>query len=256
LLLLNQEMKSTMKKILMTLAGAVVTCVTALGQTDSFTFDVNQTIPDGSPVGLTLTTNLSGLDGAISSLTVSLDIEGGYNGDLYAYLAGPGSGFAVLLNRVGVGGDDSFGYADSGFDVEFSDDAPENVHFYQNTDYSLSGGQLTGTWQPDGRNIDPESLPNNFDLASATALLSSFNGMNANGTWTLFLTDLSGGGQSTVVNWGLNITMLAVPEPPASAIAFCGGIFLMAVVLYRRKLERRAVAGRNELMPDAGRRSY
>lgn len=249
-----------MKKILTTLAGIVIASITTLGQTNTtdFTFDANQVIPDGNPAGLMLATNLSGLNGAISSVTVSLDVEGGYNGDLYAYLAGPGSGFAVLLNRAGVGSGDSFGYADSGFDIELSDSAPDNIHFYQNTDYSLNGGQLTGTWQPDGRNIDPESSPNNFDLASATTLLSSFNGMNANGTWTFFLADLSSGGQSTVVNWGLNITTIAVPEPSASAIVFCGGIFFMAVVLYRWKFERKTVrvANRNGLTSDTGRRSY
>ena len=62
-------------------------------------------MPDGTPLGLTLATNLTvGVVGAsmISEVTVGVDLSGGYNGDLYASLAGTNGGFAVLLNRVGV----------------------------------------------------------------------------------------------------------------------------------------------------------
>lgn len=231
-----------MNKILAALSGIMITGMAVLGQanTTNFTFDVNQSIPDGNPTGLTLTTNLAGFSGAISSLTVSLDITGGYNGDLYAYLAGPDGGFAVLLNRVGVGSDDLFGYADSGFNITLDDSALNNIHFYQNDGYTLSDGQLTGTWQPDGRNIDPESSLGNFDSAPATSSLFSFNGTDANGTWTLFLADLSSGNQSTIVDWGLGVTTIAVPEPSTFAIIFCGG-FLFAIVTYRKTYRRKII---------------
>jgi subtilisin-like proprotein convertase family protein len=191
----------------------------------NFMFPANVAVPDGNVSGLALTTGLTGLDGTISSLTVSLDISGGYNGDLYAYLAGPNGGFAVLLNRVGVTSGNAFGYSDMGLNVTFDDsDGYNNIHFYQNLSYDLNGGgQLTGTWSSDGRKIDPLSAPSLFDTTQSTSLLDSFDGTDPNGTWTLFLADLSSGGQSTVVTWGLNIK--AVPEPSACALLAIG-IFL------------------------------
>lgn len=188
----------------------------------NFTFPANVAVPDGNVSGLALTTGLMGLDGTITSLTVSLDISGGYNGDLYAYLAGPNGGFAVLLNRVGVTSGNAFGYSEMGLNVTFADSGGyNNIHFYQNLSYDLNGGgQLTGTWSSDGRNIDPLSAPSLFDTTQSTSLLDSFDGTDPNGTWTLFLADLSSGGQSTVVTWGLNIE--ALPEPSACALLAVG----------------------------------
>jgi len=93
------------------------------------------------------------------------------------------------------------------------------------------GGQLTGTWATDGRAIDPLSDPAVFDTTPPTSLLGSFNQTDPNGTWTLFLADLSGGGQSTVVNWGLSIQ--TVPEPSA------GALLGMGILLVLRKWSRR-----------------
>jgi len=214
-------------------AVLTLSCGVALaGDTGQLTFDAgSQTVPDANPLGLTLSTNLGGISGNISSLTVSLDISGGYNGDLYAYLSGPDGGFAVLLNRVGESGSSAFGYDDTGFEVTFDDSAANgDIHLYQEAaGYSLNGsGQLTGTWAPDGEDIDPASSPSSF-TGGGGADLSSFDGSGADGTWTLFLADLSGGGQSTVVSWGLDIT--TVPEPSALALLGLGA----AALLIRRR---------------------
>jgi subtilisin-like proprotein convertase family protein len=197
---------------------------------------VNTAIPDGNPIGLTSSTNISGLYSlsTISSVTVTLDIAGGFNGDFYAYLAGPGGGFAVLLNRTGITSGNSFGYSDPGFDVTFDDSAANNIHLYQNDSPSYNGsGQLIGTWQPDGRNIDPQSSPSTFDSTSPTADLSSFNGADPNGTWTLFVADLSSGGQGTLVSWGL--TVVTVPEPQTWVLV-AGGVGLLLAFNRRRKV--------------------
>ena len=42
-------------------------------------------------------------------------------------------------------------------------------------------------------------------------MLNLLNGMDGNGLWTLYMADLSPLGESTLVSWGLEITM--VPEP-------------------------------------------
>jgi subtilisin-like proprotein convertase family protein len=217
-------------KILGVVTAMAWGCVTGMAQTSetNFTFSVNQAVPQNSVFGLTLATNLTVLGGSISSVTVGLDISGGFNGDLYAYLAGPTGGFAVLLNRVGVGGGNLFGYSDSGLNVTFSDSATSSIHYYQNVSgYDISSG--TALWQPDGENIDPNSPAANF-TGVQTAMLSSFVGIDPNGTWTLFLANLSSGGESAVVNWSLNI--VTVPEPGTLALMAAGAASLL---LFKRR---------------------
>ena len=198
----------------------------------TFRFPANVAVPDGNVNGLALVTNLTGLNGIITNLTLSLDIRGGYNGDLYAYLRGPNGGFAVLLNRTGVTAGNAFGYSDTGFNVTFDDSANNNdVHFYQSFTYNLNGGdQLTGNWSSDGRAIDPFPVRRSMTQPSRRRYLTSFDGTDPNGIWTFFLADLSNGGQSTIVNWGLNIT--TVPEPATYALLGIG----LALFRARRRL--------------------
>jgi len=203
-----------------------------------YNFTENQAIPAGNPVGLSFSTNLTGMSFggsmSISNVTVSLDISGGFNGNLYAYLVGPDGAFAVLLNRVGVSSGNAFGYANSGFNITLNDLVNSgNVHSYQNDSPSYNGsGQLTGTWAADGKNIDPNSSPSAFDSALDTAGLLNLAGGNPDGLWTLFVADLASGPPSTIVSWGLDIT--TVPEPPALALAGLGGMAALVVCFRRR----------------------
>src|SRR5206468_6205253 len=113
-------------------------------------------IPDGNPTGWSDTRSVSVSDHYITEVHVGLNISGGYNGDLYGYLSHNGV-LVPLLNRVGVQSGDAFGYGDTGFNVTLSDSGTYDIHFYGNHSPSFSSGQLTGTWQADGRNIDPNS---------------------------------------------------------------------------------------------------
>jgi hypothetical protein len=61
--------------------------------------------------------------------------------------------------------------------------------------------------------------------------------MNPNGAWTIFFADLSGGAQSDLVSWGLEVT--AVPEPTTWALGIFGAL-AGAAGLARRWQERRA----------------
>lgn len=232
-----------MKRILTLVAAGMVWAGLATAQVQSTNITLTgptMTIPDNDPSGLALTYNLLGMGGTISNVTVSLDISGGYNGDLYAYLAGPNGGFSVLLNRTGVGtgaGQSANGYADAGFNVTFSDTGAGGLQYYQSTGYpaSLAGGQETGTWQPEGVTIDPQSSPAAFSAAtSGNTPLSSFDGTDPNGTWTLFLADLSAGSQSVLVT--PTVTIITVPEPASLTLAALGG---MALLLLRQSRQRR-----------------
>lgn len=200
----------------------------ALADTTNISMNVGLTIPDNDPNGLVLSTNLTGINGTITDVTLGLNTSGGYNGDLYAYLVGPNGGFAVLLNRVGVGGGNSSGYSDSGFNITLDDSASyNNIHYYQNDSPTISGGILQGTWASDGENVDPQG--GSVGSAPSTATLASLDGTDPDGTWVLFISDLSPGGVSTLNNWTLNIDTLAVPEPATWALVTVGAAALLAV---------------------------
>ena len=145
--------------------------------------------------------------GPTISITVALNITGGFNGDLYAYLLSPQGTMVVLLNRIGMGSANYFGSSDAGFNITFDSAAASNVH----DGLSVGGGQLTGAWLADSRAIDPLSSPGAFDASPLGNTLLNLDGTSPNGAWTLFIADLSGGGDSTLVSWGL--TVVTVPEP-------------------------------------------
>ena len=222
----------TSKLTLMAMA-LLFTCLAKADSTNftTGTLSVNTLIPDGNPVGISRTVSVPVLPGTVANVSVNLDITGGFNGDLYAYLAGPTGQFAVLLNRVGVTAGNSFGYGDAGFSITL-DQSGVNIHGYEGTLNPL-GGQLTGTWGPDGRAISPGSPAANFDSASTAANLGLFNNVDPSGTWTLFLADMSDGGQSTLVSWGL--TIVTVPEPQTWAM-LAGGVGMLFVL--RRRTAR------------------
>lgn len=216
--------------------GAALTAPAALySSTYNSGFENGGNIPDGNVSPWSDTRTVSGIaEPSIATVSVWLNVSGGFNGDLYGYLSYNGM-LVPLLNRAGVGTGNAFGYADAGLNVEFTDTAVNNIHLYQAVGgYSIAGG---ATWQPDGRTINPvTSLPSAFD-AAGTVTLGAFNGMNPNGDWTLVLADVSsGGGQATVQSWGLEIQ--AVPEPVHIALGVFGGLFAavqLACLLRRRK---------------------
>ena len=228
-------MNTIKSKLLAAVVTALLLAGVAQGQVAtnySFT-TVGSLIPDGNPTGLASSTNWTGISGTIATVTITLDITGGFNGDLYAYLAGPAGGFAVLLNRTGLTSGNPFGYGDTGFSITLSDGS-SNIHNYQLGSPSIDGsGQLTGIWSPDGRNIDPQSAGSLFDSTTPTAGFNTFSGFTANGAWTLFVADLSGGGQGTLVSWGL--TVVTVPEPQTWVLV-ASGVGMLLALNRRRKL--------------------
>jgi len=202
------------------------------------TFDgLNALIPDGKGSGL-VDTRVLGPDlvpGLISQLSVSLSISGvgssgAFNGDLFVTLQHD-SGFAVLLNRPGKSGLNLYGYGDNGLNVTFDDSGGSpDVHTYQLTLGGAPAGPLTGTWAPDGRSTDPNVVT---EAAARAALLNSFLGLTASGTWTLFLADLEMGGEARLDAWSLDITTVPIPEP--SGWWLIGGFGLAFPLLVRRR---------------------
>lgn len=191
-------------------------------------------IPDGNAAGWSDGRTVTGIaELRITDVSVKLNLTGGFNGDLYAYLSHDGV-LVPLLNRVGVTATapaSDFGYPHAGFNVTLSMSAAEDVHFYDRHLPTFAGGQLTGAWRPDGRLISPLSPPAAFDSASAI-FLDAFNDHDPNGRWTLFIADVSaGGGQSRVEGWELDIT--TVPE--SSQWAWGMGLLSVGWVWWRRR---------------------
>lgn len=216
----------------MLLVGVIAALVTVPSARASFTytFTENALIPDGSAVGASFTHQLTdagpALAGRITDVNVTLNLSGGYNGDLYAYLVHD-TGFTVLVNRIGRSGTSGPGYAGSSLHVSLDDQGLlGNIHTY-------GGGALTApdgppatpafSYQPDGRNVSP-TTGNMTPLG--TTELSSFNDLAGSGNWTLYVADVSATDQSMLTSWSLEIA--AVPEPASLlegsvAVLFLGG---------------------------------
>jgi hypothetical protein len=219
------------------LIAALFSCCVAHGAIFTYDFTgINATIPDGNANGYVnnqeITDGLQGqgtLEPYITDVTVRLNISGGWNGDLYGYVrheTSEGTGFTVLLNRVGTSGGNPLGYGDPGFGPDGSNNpfrltdlnTYPDVHTYQSSSPTYNGnGQLTGTWR--------------VDQTGSSVTFDSFDNLDPRGTWSIFFADLSGGNTSTLVSWGLEIT--AVPEPANVAL----GAF--AVLIGGMKIWRR-----------------
>jgi|APCry1669193181_1035450.scaffolds.fasta_scaffold05608_2 subtilisin-like proprotein convertase family protein len=160
-------------------------------------------IPDGNPSGISLVGTYDGAPAGstVSSLTVSLNISGGFNGDLYAYLVSPNGTLVMLMNQPGVSLN-GFGASGAGMNITLTDAYTANGSIQDVT----SGSVLSGNY-------------------NAAGSLANFTGSQADGNWTLYFADMSnGGGTSLVEGWNLNIT--AVPEPTTWALGIFGVGFI------------------------------
>jgi len=202
-------------------AAALIASNAAQAQlfTNTFSYTANLAIPDNNLNGVSDTRTVVSEIFSITGVRVTLNISGGFNGDYYAYLTHD-SGFAVLLNRVGRTISSDLGYPDSGFNVVLNDAAANDIHTYR-LSLNPNGGPITGSWQPDGRNIHPAI---SLDTTARTAGLDVFDDLDANGNWTLFLADVSAASTATLNSWGLEI--VGVPEPSTWALLAMAGVGL------------------------------
>jgi subtilisin-like proprotein convertase family protein len=180
---------------------------------------LNQYIPDGPAGGVAYSFGFEDIGQQISSITVTLSISGGYDGDLYASLS-HGSSYAILLNRVGGSVGNLYGSGSSGFVITLNMGLLNDIHNASGT----PGQPIAGSdFSADGR-------VNYTDPGRDTAhTLDVFNQVDPHGTWTLFFADLSPGSVSTLNAWSLDIT--TVPEPVNAALGCLAGIFLLVTLI-------------------------
>ena len=172
-----------------------------------FTFVGAGDIPQANPVGLVSVGTVSGVSGRVTGMSLDLTVNGGFNGDLYAYLVAPDQTTAATLLGT-VGG--NFDQVGSGYQITLTGTGAGINGVAQDW-----GTAVTGTYQPV------------VDLLGAFGSYLTANG--ANGDWRLFLANQSNGGQSALGSWNLTfITTAAVPEPEqVAAISLLGLIGLM-----------------------------
>ncbi|HEX3988334.1 MAG TPA: hypothetical protein VHZ30_02810 [Verrucomicrobiae bacterium] len=196
-------MKVTKKILVATMAALLL--VAAEARAGIYTPDTGTGGPITSGVGLASTITSSGFLGNIGSLTVTLDISGGNNGDLYGYLSYNGV-LVTILNRPGTSLSNPFGNSGSGYYVTLTDLGGANLNSINGT----FGSQVSGTYNVNG-------TAGNGSLAFSSA----YNGMDPNGVWTLYLENgVSGGDPSMLVSWSIGIN--AVPEPTNVAMGIFG----------------------------------
>jgi hypothetical protein len=167
---------------------------------------------------------------SFSGVPQSADDPGGFAGDLVVTLARvldvggtPVITTSHLLNRIGVGtvSGGTFGFDYGSVNVTLSEDAAGgDIHTAAG---SLVSRVLTGSFEPDGRAL---ATGNARDFR-----LSVFNGQPADGTWQLYVTDMSSGGQMRLDSWSLTLTGdNQVPE----ASTWAAGAALLGLVAWRR----------------------
>jgi hypothetical protein len=183
-------------------------------------------IPDGNLSGVWSSITVTGETASLAHVTATLNVSGGYNGDLYAYL-NFGGRLVPLLNRIGVSGGNPFGSAGAGMNATLSDRAAGNIH-------AAGNGYLSGTYRADGQDISPLSGPASFSANGGSLTLDgTFGNLDPNGVWTLFIADVVSSGDPSLLNsWSLNITV--VPEPGVTVLAL--GAILAGMRARRWKL--------------------
>lgn len=230
------------------LGSGLVALVSATAQAqivETFTLNANTAIPDDVQNSLQFVSSSMSVASSINAighidlnLSISPLTDGGWLGDFYVLLAHGGNS-VVLLNRVGVGDPaiqwPQFGYQGNGLNITLSDsaDSTRDIHQYRQA-FGSDTTTLTGTWAPDGRTTSPVSATLNDPR---TSFLSSFDGMDPNGTWNLSVYDYGTSFTSKLDSWSINIT--AVPEPQQYALI--GSMGLMGFGFYRRFRKKRAI---------------
>lgn len=66
-------------------------------------------------------------------------------------------------------------------------------------------------------------------------MLSGFSGLDPNGTWTLYVADVSGGDLHQLNSWGLDFANPVVVPEPTSVFVLGGFLTLMLVLRQNRK---------------------
>ncbi|MEA2234029.1 MAG: hypothetical protein QOD83_3845 [Solirubrobacteraceae bacterium] len=157
----------------------------SLGPVQTFTATPGAGIPDNNPTGASSNLTLSGV-GVLKDLDVRVNVTHTFDADVEIGLRAPdGTTIPLVLRRGGTG--------DNLVDTDLDDEAASEI--------AAGSAPFTGSFRPE-------------------APLSTFDGRNANGTWTLIVVDAAPADTGTLNSWRLTARgATCTPPPPAPAPA-------------------------------------
>jgi subtilisin-like proprotein convertase family protein len=181
--------------------------------------DAPQAIPESDLIGITST--LSGPSLLLTDVNLVInDLMHTSVSDLHIELAAPSGQRVVLMKAFTEGGIlIHLGTPDNFIDTVFDDQASQNLR--------NGKAPYTGSF-----NLDHKSI--------GTDPLSGFDGLNAFGTWTLYISDRAAKDTGTLYSWSLQFTGTPVEPPnevpePGTLLLLGAGIALLAYRSPRRK---------------------
>ena len=177
-------------------------------------------IPDSGPgTPYPSTINIFGVTGIVSDVTVTVsNLSHAFPNDVEMLLTGPAGQSSVLM--AGTGGPNAITNVTLTFDDTASSFLPSSSQI------------VSGTFKPT-ENITA-SLPPPAPAGPHGTLLSTFDGSNPNGTWSLYVFDNSPGDSGNIANgWSLNLTTINPLNNPfvvvLSTVIYTNGSFSMTL---------------------------
>ncbi|NUO02181.1 MAG: hypothetical protein HUU01_16365, partial [Saprospiraceae bacterium] len=173
-------------------------------------------IPPGAPaqtVGITQSpctvSGVGTLGGCLQIANVTIDINHTFVGDVGILLIAPNGSFIDLTTGNGGGGD-------NWTNCVFSDQAGAFI--------TTGFPPYTGTWRPEGRATTLNQPYSNANPLGTFTFANTFNGINADGVWNLYVNDYVFADVGIINSWSITFTDSGTPPPafPAS-ISACPG---------------------------------
>lgn len=164
--------------------------------------------------------SVSGLTGAVTDVNVTLTgFTHAFPDDVDMVLKGAGGGGGDGVKVMSDAGDAT---SSPGVDLVLDDSAAA----FLPTTGPLSSGTYKPTDQPEGGGATCTVTADTFPLIDSSAnpdrhttTLSSFNGTNPNGDWSLWVVDDCGDGAGSITGWSLDVRTTTTPPlmPPSNS---------------------------------------
>jgi len=144
---------------------------------------------------------VNGQAGPVGGLTVTLNgLSHGFVEDIDVLLVAPNGARVLLMSDAGIGSIPE----DQPVSLTFSDGAPALPQFGLLTSGTFAPSNYNGSLQPCV--ADPDPFPAPAPTGPNGAGLSSLNGLDPNGLWSLYVVDDCSGAQGAIAGgWGISL---------------------------------------------------